>query len=162
MARITTNTTGTQPLIVIGISGANLANSALTITVPYVQDLTITNSTGVYSYTTFTDIDQRKLSTPANNELSTNIVIDDVTFFGNAAATANSAPYYGLMALSANKNSLDFKIYWAGNTVSAADPVTTGTGFLTSIAAKTSPTAPVWVTPLNLAVDGAMVSGLTG
>lgn len=162
MARITTNTTGTQPVIVIGVSGANLANSSVALTIPYVQDVTITNSTGVYSYTTFTDADQRKLSTPANNELSTNIVIDDVTFFGNAAATANSAPFHGIMALSSNKTPLDFKIYWAGQTSANTDPVTAGSGFLTSIAAKTSPTAPVWVTPLNLAVDGTMTSGLTG
>ena len=159
MARITTNTTGTQPVIILNtsVTGANCA-----LTIPYVQDLTITNSTGVYSYTTFQDVDQRKLSTPANNELSTNIVIDDVAFFGNAAATANSAAYFGLMSLSSNKNSLAFQVYWAGQTSANTDPVTTGTGFLTSIAAKTSPTAPVWVTPLNLAVDGTMTSGLTG
>ena len=64
--RITTNTTGTQPVIQIGLTGANLANSSQTITVPFVQDLTITNSTGVYAYTDFTDVDQRKLSTPAD------------------------------------------------------------------------------------------------
>ncbi len=155
MARITTNTTGTQPVIILNtaVTGVGCA-----LTIPFVQDLTITNSTGVYSYTTFSDVDQRKLSTPANNELSTNIVIDDVAFFGNAAATANSAAYYGLMALSSNKNSLAFQVYWAGQTSGVTDPLTTGTGFLTSIAAKTSPTAPVWVTPLNLAVDGAMTS----
>ena len=162
MARITTNTTGTQPVIVIGVSGANLANSSVALTIPFVQDVTITNSTGVYSYTTFEDADQRKLSTPANNELSTNIVIDNVAFFGNSAATANSAPFLGILSLSSNKNPLDFKIYWAGQTAGNTDPVTSGSGFLTSIAAKTSPTAPVWVTPLNLAVDGPMLSGLTG
>ena len=62
MARITTNTTGTQPVIIIGLTGANLANANVAITVPFVQDLTITNSTGVYSYTTFSDVDMRKRS----------------------------------------------------------------------------------------------------
>ena len=163
MARITTNTTGTQPLIILNtaVTGANCS-----LTLPFVQDLTITNSTGVYSYTTFQDVDQRKLSTPANNELSTNIVIDDTAFFGQAAdptdAPANSAAQLGVMYLSSNKTPLTFQVYWAGNTVGSTDPLTTGSGFLTSIAAKTSPTAPVWVTPLNLAVDGAMTSGLNG
>ena len=161
MARITTNTTGTQPIIAINTT---VTGSNCTLTLPFVQDVTITNATGVYSYTTFSDPDQRKLSTPANNELATNIVIDDAAFFGQTAgvgATANSALQLGVMALSSNKTPITFSILWAGN-VGSTDPVTTGSGFLTSIAAKTSPTAPVWVTPLNIAVDGTMTSGLTG
>ena len=153
MARITTNTTGTQPVIVLGYHGTDLANTTIALTIPFVQDVTITNSTGVYSYTSFSDVDQRKLSTPANNELSTNIVIDNLAFFGANVANV-TAKGQGIMNMSSNKTELDFEIFWAG----AGGPTTAGTGFLTSIASKTSPTAPVWVTPLNLAVDGAMVS----
>ena len=161
MARITTNTTGTQPVITVTYSGASLTDPTIALTVPFVQDVTITNATGVYSYTTFTDSDQRKLSTPANNELATNIVIDNTAFFGANVANV-TAVGQGLMNLSSHKTAIDFKIFWAGNTSSVTDATTTGTGFLTSIAAKTSPTAPVWVTPLNIAVDGSMVSGLNG
>jgi len=153
MARITTNTTGTQPVIVIGLSGANLANTAATITIPFIQDLTITNSTGVYAYTDFSDADQRKLSTPADNKLSTNVVVDNIAYFGNSAATANTAPFYGIASLSTNKNTLDFQVYWNGTAANAY--FYSGTGFLTNLAPKTSPTAPVWVTPLDIAVDGA-------
>ena len=153
MARITTNTTGTQPVIIIGLAGANLANSALTITVPFVQDLTITNSTGVYSYSTFTDVDMRKLSTPADNEISTNVVVDNEAYFGNSAAAANSAPFYGIATLSTDKNDLDFEVYWNGTAANAY--FYSGGGFITSLAPTTSPDAPVWVTPLTIAVDGA-------
>jgi len=153
MARITTNTTGTQPVIVIGLSGANLANTAATITIPFIQDLTITNSTGVYAYTDFSDADQRKLSTPADNKLSTTVVVDNIAYFGNASATANTAPFYGIASLSTNKNTLDFHVYWNGTAANAY--FYSGTGFLTNLAPKTSPTAPVWVTPLDIAVDGA-------
>ena len=153
MARITTNTTGTQPVIIIGMAGANLANAALTITVPFVQDLTITNSTGVYSYSTFTDVDMRKLSTPADNEISTNVVVDNEAYFGNSAAAANSAPFYGIATLSTDKNDLDFEVYWNGTAANAY--YYSGGGFITSLAPTTSPEAPVWVTPLTLAVDGA-------
>lgn len=158
MARITTNTANTQPIITINtsVTGANCS-----LVLPYVQDVTITNSTGVYSFTTFDVADQQKLSTPANNEVSTNIVIDDKAFFGDAAGTSNSAMKLGVLSLSSNKTPITFSIHWAGN-VTSTDPVTTGAGFLTNIAAKTSPTAPVWVTPLNIAVDGTMVSGLSG
>jgi hypothetical protein len=153
MARITTNTTGTQPVIIIGLTGANLANSSVSITVPFVQDLTITNSTGVYSYTTFSDVDMRKLSTPADNEASTNVVVDNLAYFGNSAATANTAPFLGIASLSINKNNLDFQIYWNGTAANAY--FYTGSGFITSLAPTTSPDAPVWVTPLTIAVDGA-------
>lgn len=153
MARITTNTTGTQPVIIIGLTGANLANSSVAITVPFVQDLTITNSTGVYSYTTFSDVDMRKLSTPADNEASTNVVVDNLAYFGNSAATANSAPFLGIASLSTNKNNLDFEIYWNGTAANAY--FYSGSGFITSLAPTTSPDAPVWVTPLTIAVDGA-------
>jgi hypothetical protein len=152
MARITTNTTGTQPVIKIGLDGANLANSSVTLTIPFVQDLTITNSTGVYSYTTFSDVDMRKLSTPADNEASTNVVVDDLAYFGNSAATANTAPFLGIASLSTNKNTIDFQIYWNGTAANAY--YYEGTGFITSLAPTTSPDAPVWVTPLTIAVDG--------
>ena len=153
MARITTNTTGTQPVIIIGLTGANLANANVAITVPFVQDLTITNSTGVYSYTTFSDVDMRKLSTPADNEASTNVVVDNLAYFGNSAATANSAPFLGIASLSTNKDNLDFEIYWNGTAANAY--FYSGSGFITSLAPTTSPDAPVWVTPLTIAVDGA-------
>jgi len=158
MARITTNTTGTQPVIIIGLSGANLANSSVTLTIPFIQDLTITNSTGVYAYTDFSDVDQRKLSTPADNKLGTNVVVDDKAYFGNSAATANTAPFLGIASLSTNKNVLDFEVYWNG-TANGAHTYT-GTGFITNLAPKTSPTAPVWVTPLEVAVDGAFTVGV--
>ena len=156
MARITTNTSGTQPVIELatGVSG--------NLTIPFIQDLTITNATGVYSYTTFSDVDQRKLSTPANNEVSTNIVIDDTAYFGNASATTGSAAYEGISNLSVNKTQVTFTIYWAGKSSGTTDRVTTGTGFITNLAPKTSPTAPVWVSPLNIAVDGTMTTASNG
>ena len=156
MARITTNTTGTQPVIKIALAG-DIGNANLTLSIPFIQDLTITNSTGVYAYTDFSDVDQRKLSTPADNKLSTNVVVDNLAYFGNSAATANSAAYLGIASLSTNKNVLDFEVYWNGT---ATDAYTyTGTGFITNLAPKTSPTAPVWVTPLDIAVDGAFTVG---
>jgi hypothetical protein len=155
--RITTNTTGTAPVIQIGLTGANLANTSESITLPFVQDVTITNSTGVYAYTDFTDVDQRKLSTPADNKIGTNIVVDATSYFGNASATANTAAYLGVASLSTNKNSLDFKVYWNG--VGNGAHYYSGSGFITSLAPKTSPTAPVWITPLEIAVDGSFTSG---
>lgn len=152
MARITTNTTGTQPILSVSLD-SGMANA---ITVPFLQDITITNSTGVYSYTTFSDVDMRKLSTPADNEISTNVVLDAETYFGNSGATANTAPYYGLSDISINKRPVYFEVYYSGNATGAY--FTSGTGFITSLAPTTSPDAPVWVSPLTVAVDGSLTN----
>lgn len=148
MARITTNTSGTQPVITISMDAA-MGNS---ITVPFVQDVTITNSTGVYSYTTFTDVDTRKLSTPADNEISTNIVVDDTTWFGTTGAAGTTAVAKGLLNLSAAKDLVYFNVYYAGNTAGAR--FTSGQGFISGLAPTVNPEAPVWVSPLTVAVDG--------
>jgi hypothetical protein len=156
--RITTNTTGTAPVIVIGLTGANLTpGNVQNMSIPYIQDVTITNSTGVYAYTDFTDVDQRKLSTPADNKIGTNIVVDATTYFGTDPESGVTAPELGIASLSINKNSLDFKIYWNGSNIGAH--YYSGSGFITSLAPKTSPTAPVWITPMEIAVDGTFVSG---
>jgi hypothetical protein len=158
MARITTNQSGTQPVIVIGYQGANLSDANVALTIPFIQDITITNSTGVYMYTDFSDTDQRKLSTPADNKLGTNIVVDSGSYFGNAAATANTAVHDGIAYLSINKVPLSFEVYWNGTATGAYNY--TGNGFITNLAPKTSPTQPVWITPMEIAVDGAYTVGI--
>ena len=155
MARITTNTTGTQPVLQISTDVTDI--TAGTLSVICLQDVTITNSTGVYSYTTFCDTDTLKLPTPADNEISTNIVLDAEVFFGNSAATAGTAAFYGLSDISINKRPVSFRIYYNGT--SAGSYYQEGTGFLTNLAPTVSPDAPVWVSPMSLAIDGSMTNG---
>jgi len=156
MARITTNTTGTQPVIEISTDTSNVANAALSVVC--LQDITITNSTGVYSYTTFCTPDMNKLSTPADNEISVNMVLDGEVYFGNAAATANSATNLGVSDISINKVPVSFKVYYNGTANGAF--YTEGVGFVTSLAPTVSPEAPVWISPLTIAVDGSLTNGV--
>lgn len=155
MARITVNTTGTQPVIEVSTDVANVANAALSIVC--LQDVTITNSTGVYSYTDFCNTDIQKLTTPADNEISTNIVIDDEVWFGNISAGNTTAAYAGISGLSIDKTPISFRVYWNGTANGAY--YTEGTGFISSLAATVSPEAPVWVSPVTIAVDGSMTNG---
>lgn len=153
MARITVNTTGTQPVIEISTDVANVGNAALSVTC--LQDVTITNSTGVYSYTDFCSTDMNKLTTPADNEISTNIVIDSEVWFGNSAATANTATNLGVASISINKTPISFRVYLNGTANGAF--YYEGTGFISSLAPTVNPEAPVWVSPLAIAVDGSML-----
>jgi hypothetical protein len=155
MARITVNTTGTQPILQVSLDTSNVANAPLSVTC--LQDITITNSTGVYSYTDFCVADTQKLTTPADNEISTNLVIDGIGFFGNTANANTTASYFGVSGLSADKKEISWKLFLNGNANGAF--YYTGTGFISSLAPTVSPEAPVWVTPLTIAVDGSMTTG---
>jgi len=162
MARITVNTTGTQPTLVISTdlisNSANWGNIANTLSVTCLQDVTITNSTGIFSWTDFCSVDTNKVTTPADNEITTNIVIDPVGFFGNANATANSSTFYGVAGLSENKVPVQFKLIMNGANSTANAYFYAGQGYISALAPTVSPEAPVWVTPMTLAVDGTMLS----
>ena len=156
MARITVNTTGTQPILLVSANIANVEANALSVTC--LQDITVTNSTGIYSYTDFCSGDMNKITTPADNEVSTNMVLDGTVYFGNAAATANTAPFYGVAGLSENKVNISWKLYLNGNANGAF--YYTGTGYVSSLAPTVAPENPVWISPMSIAVDGAITSGV--
>jgi hypothetical protein len=164
MARITVNTTGTQPTLILSTTLSNVtantftANTALNVTC--LQDVTITNSTGIFSWTDFCSTDINKITTPADNEITTNIVIDDIGFFGNANATPNtSAVFNGVNGLSLDKIPVSFKLIMNGNATSNGAFYYQGTGYVSALAPTVSPEAPVWVSPLTIAVDGSFTSG---
>lgn len=157
MARITVNTTGTQPTLYVSTDTGNIANAPLSVTC--LQDITITNSTGIYSWTDFCSIDTNKITTPADNEISTNIVIDDIGFFGNVSAGNTTAAYNGVAGLSINKIPVSFQLVLNGTNTSNGAFYYEGTGYLSSLAPTVSPDAPVWVSPLTLAVDGQFTTG---
>ena len=156
MARITVNTTGTQPILLVSANVANVLANSLAVTC--LQDITVTNSTGIYSYTDFCSPDMNKVTTPADNEISTNMVLDGTVYFGNAGSTANTAPFYGVAGLSENKVNISWKLYLNGNANGAY--YYTGTGYISSLAPTVAPENPVWISPMSIAVDGAITSGV--
>jgi len=166
MARITVNTTGTNPILILSTdlsnaTAANLANGnialANSLSVTCLQDITVTSSTGIYSYTDFCSIDTNKITTPADNEISTNLVIDPTVYFGTGGS--NNAVEYGVARMSQNKVEVQFKLVWNNSDANANvanSYFTTGVGYISSLAPTVSPEAPVWVTPMAIAVDGTM------
>lgn len=157
MARITTNTTGTQPTLYVSTDTSNVANAALSVIC--LQDITITNSTGIFSWTDFCSIDTNKVTTPADNEITTNVVLDAENWFGNSSAGNTTAAYNGVSGLSINKIPVSFQIVMNGNDTSNGAFYYEGTGYISALAPTVSPEAPVWVSPLTIAVDGAFTTG---
>ena len=180
MAYITVNETGTFPALIlstdvgnsnVGLTGngfvAGNANTLLNVTC--LQDITVTNSTGIFSWTDFCSASINKVTTPSDNEISTNIVIDDTVFFGNASApnaygNVRSAEFYGVSGLSQNRVEVAFRLQ-LNDSANVANSVANGTfyysgvGYLSSVAPTVSPDSPVWVSPLTIAVNGDMGSG---
>lgn len=173
MARITVNETGTNPLVLLSTTignAAQLANGNITaanvLSVTCLQDITITSSTGIFSYVDFCSKDVNKVTTPADNEISMNIVIDPTAYFG--ANTANTgASNQGIAYISQNKIPVQFLVVWnynanvanvtGGNILSLNNVYySSGTGYISSLAPTAAPDAPVFVTPISIAVDGTM------
>ena len=174
MARITVNETGTQPLILLSTTIGNTAEvstgnitGANVLSVGCLQDVTVTSSTGVFSWTDFCSIDTNKLPTPADNEIATNVVIDDIKWFGNTSQANTSAGGIGMASLSQNKIPVQFLVVWNNSNVAnvidggiqSGTYWSSGVGFITNLAPTVSPDAPVWVSPMTLAVDGTMYNG---
>lgn len=157
MARITVNTTGSQPTLLVSTNVANVSANSLSITC--LQDITVTNSTGIYSWTDFCSTDTNKITIPADNEISTNIVIDNVGFFGNSAAANTTAEYHGVSGLSIDKIPVSFRLIMNGGAATANAYYYEGVGYVSSLAPTVSPEAPVWVSPMTIAVDGSFTTG---
>ena len=106
----------------------------------------VVNNSGFYSY----KIQQGNTWFWVNDSGtgSANVVVDDATFFTSTT---------GIFDLSANKTLVYFRVYFNGTATGAK--YVSGSGFLTNLAPKVSPTAPVWVTPLTISVDGDLASG---
>jgi hypothetical protein len=189
MAYITVNETGTFPALILStdvagsnvgaggngfLAGTYISNDAANTTllnVTCLQDVTVTNSTGIFSWTDFCSASINKVTTPSDNEISTNIVVDQEGFFGANASTNTSASYYGVSGLSQNRVEVAFRLQLNNsNTISNTAPagnndagqpsfIYHGKGYLSSVAPTVSPDSPVWVSPLTIAVSGDMGSG---
>jgi len=157
MARITVNTAGTQPHLYVSTDIADVTVNPLDITC--LQDVTVTNSTGIFSWTDFCVQSTNKITTPSDNEVSTNIVIDEDGFFGDSLATPGTAPYIGVAELSNDKIKVSWRLVMNGGIATGGARYYEGVGYLSSVAPTVSPDSPVWVSPLTIAVDGDMTIG---
>jgi hypothetical protein len=133
---------------ILQIHTATIASTSSGVIVGAVQDITVNNSNGTFSWTQLDTQSQLTVATPATNSIAANVVMDDQSFF---------TPTTGIFDLSANKTLVYFRVYFNGKTTGSK--FVSGMGYLTNLAPKVSPTAPVWVTPLTISVDGDLTSG---
>ena len=81
-------------------------------------------------------------------------MLDKDAFFGNSAATANSATYMGLFNLSKQKTLIGFSLYMGDDQGGANTKTISGNAYVTGLAPTVSADSPVWVSPVTLTVSG--------
>ena len=136
---------------VLQLSTASIASTSSGYVVGALQDITVSNSNGIFNWTQLDSTSQLSVATPATNQVSGNFVVDSATFF----AATNGVD--GIFDLSNNKTLVYFRVYFNGKNTGAK--YLSGSGYLSNLAPKVSPTAPVWVTPIQISVDGDLTSG---
>lgn len=130
------------------IHTATISTSTSGVVLPALQNITVNNSNGIFNWTQLDSADQQAVATPATNSIAANIVVDPTTFFASNT---------GIFDLSANKTLVYFRAYFNGT--GAGAKYVSGQGYINGLAPTVNPTAPVWVTPINIAVDGPLTAG---
>jgi hypothetical protein len=136
---------------ILQISTASISTTSSGYVVGALQDITVSNNNGIFNWTQLDSTSQQSVATPATNQVTGNFVVDPSTFF----AATNGVP--GIFDLSNNKTLFYFRVYFNGKTTGSQ--YLSGQGYMSNLAPKVSPTAPVWVTPIQIAVDGDLTSG---
>lgn len=157
MAYIAVNDTANFVRLDINASGtfananAAMAQVANVVTVPGLQDVTVSASPGTFRWQQLDSLSEYVTTTPSTNEISLTLVLDDTTFYTGANATP------GIFTITNNKTLTYFRLYWAG--ASTGDRYIEGSGYLTGLAPTVNPGSPVWTAPLTISVSGDFVSG---
>jgi hypothetical protein len=127
------------------------------LVVPALQDITINAATDVFSWTQLDERSKLQVPTTATNDVSMNLVLDKVAFFGanvSAAQGANAASQ-GVFGLSRNKDLCNVRIFMGSESGNASSNVTmTCQGYVTGLAPATSADSPVFVSPITITVTG--------
>jgi hypothetical protein len=145
------NVSGPLDNAVIQISSATISTTSSGYIIPALQDVTINNAAGVFNWTQLDTFSQLAVSTPATNSISANLVLDTTSFFNGSAGVA------GLWDLSNDATEVYFRVYFNGR--KTGSKYVSGSGFITNLAPTVNPTAPVWVSPVTISVNGDLTAG---
>lgn len=146
-------TSGSQAVLTLGNTEAmSLPGGSDALVIPLMQDVTISASTGSTRYSTLDSSSSSAFTTVNENSVSLNMLLDGTVFFGAGSGT-NTITNKGLLETSKDKT----EIFWSvafneGNTT--GEYYVKGKGFLSGLTPTASIDAAVWVTPMEIIVNG--------
>ena len=133
------------------ISTASIATTSSGYVIPALQDVTINNAVGTFQWTQLDEFSNKTVPTPANNSIAGNFVLDSTTFFTGSNGVG------GIFDLSNDATLVYFRVYFNGRGSGAK--YVSGSGYITNLAPTVNPSAPVWVSPITISVDGDITAG---
>ena len=136
---------------IIQISTATIASTSSGYIIPALQDISLGNQAGVFNWTQLDEFSQKAVPTPATNSISANMVLDATTFFTGSGGVS------GLFDLQNDATLVYFRVYFNGRLTGSK--YVSGQGYITNLTPAVSPTAPVWVSPITVSVDGDLTAG---
>ena len=145
------NVSGPTVNATLQISTASIASTSSGYILPALQDITVSNAAGVFNWTQLDTFSQLAVSTPATNSISGNFVLDPTSFF------TGSNGVDGIFNLSNDAVEVSFRVYFEGR--GTGKKFVSGSGFITNLAPTVNPTAPVWVSPITISVNGDLTVG---
>ena len=152
MAGVINVTSGNQAFLTLG-NTAPLAvpGAAGSLSVPLVQDVTVTTAPGTVRYSTLDSTASSAFTTVVENTVSLNMLLDDDVFFG-LANTTNKVANDGLFTTSNDKTEIFFSVAFEGE--DSGDFYLKGQGFIGGLAPTASIDQAVWISPMEITVNG--------
>lgn len=149
-------TSGDQAVLTLGNDGTMAAPGGTHgLIVPTVQDISVGASTGSVRYSTLDSSASSAFTTVNENTITLNMLVDGVTFFGDGANVNNTIANKGLMQTSKEKTEIFFSV--AFNEGDSTDEYyISGQGFLTGLTPTASIDQAVWISPMEIVVNGEL------
>ena len=160
MSEVINVTAGTEAILTLGTTAAMaepLGTNGLVI--PLMQDVTVNASPGIVRYSVLDNASSKAFTTVNENSVSGNMLLDEDTFFGPAAAGGlNTIADNGLFKTSTDKTEIFFSVAFQGS--DSGDHYIAGKGFISGLAPTASMDAAIWLTPIEIVVNGELTKAL--
>jgi len=145
-------TSGSQAILTLGnTSLLAVPGAANGLVVPLVQDVTVNTTPGTVRYSTLDSTASSAFTTVVENSISLNMLLDDDVFFG-ASNASNEVANVGLWSTSNEKTEVFFSVAFEG--ADSGDYYLSGQGFIGGLAPSASIDQAVWISPMEIIVNG--------
>ena len=122
--------------------------------IPFMQDVTVNAAPGIVRYSVLDNSASKAFTTVNENSISGNMLLDEEAFFGNASITGNTVGTDGLFTTSTAKTEVSFSVAFEG--ADSGDYFVYGTGFISGLAPSAAMDAAVWLSPVEIVVNGEL------
>ena len=155
MADVINVTSGSQAILTLGSNTALAVPGATNgMVVPLMQDITVNATPGTVRYSTLDSTASSAFTTVNENSISLNMLVDETTFFGETGNATNSVALNGLLSTSIAKTEVFFSVAFEG--ADSTDYYVSGKGFLGGLAPSASIDQAVWISPMEIIVNGEL------